>query len=61
MENTILIVSLILNTLLGLKPVIMFIVKKTKTTKDDELVEKIFSLLDKLPDKKKEEILEKIR
>lgn len=61
MENTILIVSLILNTLLGLKPVIMFIVKKTKTTKDDELVEKIFSLLDKLPDKRKEEILEKIR
>ena len=35
MDNIILIASLILNALLGLKPVIMFVVKRTKTPKDD--------------------------
>ena len=42
MDNIILIASPILNALLGLKPVIMFVVKRTKTPKDDLIAEKVF-------------------
>lgn len=61
MDNIILIASLILNALLGLKPVIMHVVKRTKTPKDDLIAEKVFKLIDKMSDSAKQKILDKIK
>lgn len=59
-SQALIVVSLFLNVLIGLKPVIGYIVKKTKTQKDDELFEKVFSLVDKMDDVTKERLLDKI-
>ena len=61
MDNIILIASLILNALLGLKSVIMFVVKKTKTPKDDLIAEKVFKLIDRMSDSAKQKFLDKIK
>ena len=61
MDNIILIASLILNALLGLKPVIMFVVKRTKTSKDDLIAEKVFKLIDRMSDSAKQKLLDKIK
>ena len=53
-------VSLTLNIIIGLKPVVMYIVKKTKTDKDDKAAEKIYKLLDGLSEKAKQKLLDKI-
>lgn len=60
LSQVLIVVSLLLNALIGLKPVIGFIVKKTKTQKDDELFEKVFSLISKMDDTTKERLLDKI-
>lgn len=54
-------VSLLLNVLIGLKPVIRFIVKKTKTQKDDELFDRVFSLIDKMSEEAKQRLLDHIK
>ena len=61
MDNIILVASLILNALLGLKPVIMFVVKRTKTPKDDLIAEKVFKLIDRMSDSAKQKLLDKIK
>ena len=61
MDNIILIASLILNVLLGLKSVIMFVVKRTKTPKDDLIAEKVFKLIDRMSDSAKQKLLDKIK
>ena len=61
MDDIILIASLILNVLLGLKSVIMFVVKRTKTPKDDLIAEKVFKLIDKMSDSAKQKLLDKIK
>lgn len=61
MDDILLIASLIFNVLLGLKPVIMFIVKKTSTPKDDAIAEKVFGLIDKMSDSAKQKLLDKIK
>lgn len=54
-------VSLLLNVLIGLKPVIRFIVRKTRTQKDDEFFDRVFSLIDKMNDEAKQRILDYIK
>ena len=61
MDDIILIASLILNALLGLKPVIMFVAKRTKTPKDDLIAEKVFKLIDRMSDSAKQKLLDKIK
>ena len=61
MDDIILIASLILNALLGLKPVIMIVVKRTKTPKDDLIAEKVFKLIDRMSDSAKQKLLDKIK
>ncbi len=61
LESVLIGLSVALNVILGLKPVVLWAVKKTKTTKDDEIVEKIYSLLSKVPEDKQKEILDKIK
>ena len=61
MDDIILIASLILNALLGLKPVIMFVVKRTKTRRDDLIAEKVFKLMDRMSDSAKQKLLDKIK
>lgn len=60
LSQVLIVVSLLLNALIGLKPVIGYIVKKTKTQKDDELFEKVFSLISKMDDTTRERLLDKI-
>lgn len=60
LSQVLIVVSLLLNALIGLKPVIGFIVKKTKTQKDDELFEKVFSMISKMDDTTRERLLDKI-
>lgn len=54
-------VSLLLNALIALKPVLAYIVKRTKTIKDDMLFDKVFSLIDKMSEETKQKLLERIR
>lgn len=61
MDNLVLIASLVLNALLGLRPVIMYVVKRTKTPKDDLIAEKVFKMIDKMSDSAKQKILDKIK
>ena len=61
MDDIILIASLILNALVGLKAVIMFVVKRTKTPKDDLIAEKVFKLIDRMSDSAKQKLLDKIK
>lgn len=61
MDDIILIASLILNALLGLRPVIMYVVKRTKTPKDDLIAKKIFKMIDEMSDSAKQKLLDKIK
>ena len=54
-------VSLLLNALIALKPVLAYIVKRTKSTKDDMLFDKVFSLIDKMSEETKQKLLERIK
>lgn len=60
LSQVLIVVSLLLNALIGLKPVIGFIVKKTRTQKDDEFFEKVFSMISKMDDTTRERLLDKI-
>lgn len=60
LSQVLIVVSLLLNALIGLKPVIGFIVKKTKTQKDDEIFDKVFGLINKMNDETKQRLLDQI-
>ena len=61
LSQVLIVVSLLLNALIGLKPVIGFIVKKTKTQKDDEIFDKVFGLINKMNDETKQKLLDQIK
>lgn len=61
LSQVLIVVSLLLNALIGLKPVIGFIVKKTKTQKDDEIFDKVFGLINKMNDETKQRLLDQIK
>lgn len=54
-------VSLALNAVIALKPVLAYIIKKTKNTTDDEIFEKVFGLIDKMSDETKQKLLDQIK
>lgn len=60
MDNILLICSLVFNVLLGLRPVLTWLVKKTKTTKDDELLEHVYKLIDEMSEQTRERLLNRI-
>lgn len=60
LSTILIVVSLLFNVVLALKPVFAFIVKKTKTTTDDEIFEKVFGLIDKMSDETKQKLLDQI-
>ena len=61
LSQVLIVVSLLLNALIGLKPVIGYIVKKTKTQKDDEIFDKVFGLINKMNDETKQKLLDQIK
>ncbi len=61
LSQVLIVVSLLLNALIGLKPVFGFIVKKTKTQKDDEIFDKVFGLINKMNDETKQRLLDQIK
>ena len=61
LSQVLIVVSLLLNALIGLKPVIGYIVKKTKTQKDDEIFDKVFGLINKMDDETKQKLLDQIK
>lgn len=61
LSQVLIVVSLLLNALIGLKPVIGYIVKKTKTQKDDEIFDKVFGLINKMNDETKQRLLDQIK
>lgn len=61
LSQVLIVISLLLNALIGLKPVIGFIVKKTKTQKDDEIFDKVFGLINKMNDETKQRLLDQIK
>ncbi len=61
LSQVLIVVSLLLNVLIGLKPVIGYIVKKTKTQKDDEIFDKVFGLINKMNDETKQRLLDQIK
>ena len=61
LSQVLIVVSLLLNALIGLKPVIGFIVKKTKIQKDDEIFDKVFGLINKMNDETKQRLLDQIK
>ena len=61
LSQVLIVVSLLLNALIGLKPVIGFIVKRTKTQKDDEIFDKVFGLINKMNDETKQRLLDQIK
>lgn len=60
LSQVLIVISLLLNALIGLKPAIGFIVKKTKTQKDDEIFDKVFGLINKMNDETKQRLLDQI-
>ena len=60
LSTVLIVVSLLFNVVLALKPALAFIVKKTKTTTDDEVFEKVFGLIDKMSDETKKKLLDQI-
>ena len=61
LSQVLIVVSLLLNALIGLKPVIGYIIKKTKTQKDDEIFDKVFGLINKMNDETKQKLLDQIK
>ena len=61
LSQVLIVVSLLLNALIGLKPVIGYIIKKTKTQKDDEIFDKVFGLINKMNDETKQRLLDQIK
>ena len=61
LSQVLIVISLLLNALIGLKPVIGYIVKKTKTQKDDEIFDKVFGLINKMNDETKQRLLDQIK
>ena len=61
LSQVLIVVSLLLNALIGLRPVIGYIVKKTKTQKDDEIFDKVFGLINKMNDETKQRLLDQIK
>ena len=59
--NVTVIVSVILNVVILLKPVVLFLVKKTETQTDDKIVETIYGLLDKLSPEAKKKLLDNMK
>lgn len=59
--NVTVIVSVILNVVILLKPVVLFLVKKTETQTDDKIAETIYGLLDKLSPEAKKKLLDNMK
>lgn len=59
--NVTVIVSVILNVVILLKPVVLFLVKKTETQTDDKIVETIYGLLDKLSPEAKQKLIDNMK
>lgn len=59
--NVTVIVSVILNVVILLKPVVLFLVKKTETQTDDKIAETIYELLDKLSPEAKKKLMDNMK
>lgn len=59
--NVTVIVSVILNVIILLKPVVLFLVKKTETQTDDKIAETIYGLLDKLSPEAKQKLMDNMK
>lgn len=59
--NVTVIVSVILNVVILLKPVVLFLVKKTETQTDDKIAETIYGLLDKLSPEAKKKLMDNMK
>ena len=59
--NVTVIVSVILNAVILLKPVVLFLLKKTETQTDDKIVETIYGLLDNLSPEAKKKLIDNMK